>query len=230
MNPIESDKGKLKEEFLKKVPLFSTLSTEELADLMRVFQERVYKKNQIIFLEEDTGEYMYIVRAGKVKASKATPEGKENILAVHNSGEFFGEMSLLDGKTSPATVTAMEPCRLLIISKLDFQTVLMRNERIASRLLSILCMRLREAWSQIQTLSFANAETRILSTLNRLAQSSGVRDRRGVIINVKITHMELAEMAGTSRETATRIIIKLQEEGLLDIVDHKFVLLDQPQP
>jgi CRP-like cAMP-binding protein len=124
----------------------------------------------------------------------------------------------------------MEPCRLLIVSKQDFQNVLVRNEKIAARLLAILCIRLREAWSQIQTLSFANAETRILSTMNRLAQSSGVRDRRGVIINVKITHMELAEMAGTSRETATRIITKLQEEGRLDIVDHKFVLLDQALP
>jgi CRP-like cAMP-binding protein len=229
MNPIDTDKAKAKEEYLRKVPLFSALSTEELGDLMRVFQERGYKKNQIIFLEEDTGEYMYLVRSGKVKVSKATPEGKENILAIHNTGEFFGEMSLLDGKTAPATVTAMEPCRLLIVSRGDFQNVLMRNEKISSRLLTILCNRLREAWSQIQNLSFASAETRILSTLNRLAQSSGVRDRRGVIINVKITHMELAEMAGTSRETATRIIIKLQAEGLLDIVDHKFVLLDQVQ-
>jgi CRP/FNR family transcriptional regulator, cyclic AMP receptor protein len=227
---MDTDKGRYKEDFLKRVPLFSALTTEELTDLMRVFQERVYRKNQIVFLEEDTGEYMYLVKSGKVKVSKATPEGKENILAIHNSGEFFGEMSLLDGKTSPATVTAMEPCRLLIVSKQDFQTVLLRNEKISSRLMAILCSRLREAWSHIQTLSFASAETRILSTLNRLAQSSGVRDRRGVIINVKITHLELAEMSGTSRETATRIIIKLQEEGQLDIVDHKFVLLDQPQP
>jgi CRP/FNR family transcriptional regulator len=162
-----------------------------------------------------------------VKVSKATAEGKENILAIHNSGEFFGEMSLLDGKTSPATVTAMEPCRLLIISKHDFINVLMRNDKISNRLITVLCLRLREAWNQIQTLSFSSAETRIMSTLQRLAQSSGVRDKRGVIVNVKLTHMELAEMAGTSRETATRIIIKMQEEGILDIVDHKFVLLDQ---
>lgn len=227
MNNLEPDKGKPKEDFLRKVALFSDLSPEELNDIQRVFVEKTYKKNQIIFLEEDTGDYMYLVKSGKVKVSKATPEGKENILAIHNTGEFFGEMSLLDGQTAPATVTAMEPCRLLIVSKHDFSNVLMRNQRISSRVIAVLCYRLRESWNQIQTLSFSSAEARILATLNRLAQSSGVRDRRGVIVNVKLTHLELAEMAGTSRETATRIIIKLQDDGLLDIVDHKFVLLDQ---
>lgn len=230
MTILEPDKSRPKEDFLKKVSLFSELSTDELNDIQRVFVEKIYKKNQIIFLEEDTGEYMYLVKSGKVKVSKATPEGKENILAIHNTGEFFGEMSLLDGRTAPASVTAMEPCRLLIISKHDFANVLMRNEKVAGKLIAVLCHRLREAWNQIQTLSFSSAETRILATLNRLAQTSGVRDKRGIIVNVKLTHMELAEMAGTSRETATRIIIKLQEEGILDIVDHKFVLLDQSAP
>lgn len=226
----EPFRGKPKEEFLKKVPLFSNLSEAELHDIQGVFIEKNYKRNQIIFLEEDTGEYMYLVKSGKVKVSKATPEGKENILAIHVTGEFFGEMSLLDGQTAPATVTAMEACRLYIVSKSDFNHVLMRNERTSRKLIAVLCKRLREAWDQIQTLSFSSAEARILATLSRLAENSGVRDTRGVIINMKLTHLELAEMAGTSRETATRIIIKLQDEGLLDIVDHKFVLLDKASP
>ena len=77
MNPADIDKGKPKEDFLRKVPLFSDLTSEELNDIQRVFVEKIYKKNQIIFLEEDTGDYMYLVKSGKVKVSKATPEGKE---------------------------------------------------------------------------------------------------------------------------------------------------------
>ncbi len=217
-----------KEEFLKRVPLFYDLTSEELAEIQRVFIERNYRKHQVVFLEEETGSYMYLVQSGKVKVIKSSPEGKEHILAIHYSGEFFGEMSLLDGKTAPATIVAMEPCKLLIVSRNDFLKTLMGNQKIAHRMITILCERLRDAWNQLPFLTFASAEDRIMSTMHRLADKSGVRDHRGIIINTRITHLELAEMCGTSRETATRILLKLQDQGILDIVDHKFVLLDKP--
>jgi CRP/FNR family transcriptional regulator, cyclic AMP receptor protein len=216
-----------KEEFLRKIPLFSDLSVEELQNVQRVFQEKSYKKHQVIFLEEETGLYMYIVLSGKVKVLKSSAEGREHILAIHYTGEFFGEMSLLDGKTTPATIIAMEPCRLLIVCKEDFLRTILGNQKVLARIIAILCERLREAWNQLPLLTSASAEDRILSTLRHLAEKSGVRDNRGIIVNMRITHMELAEMCGTSRETATRIILKLQNQGYLDIVDHKFVLLEK---
>jgi len=216
-----------REEFLKKIPLFTDLTQDELLNIQRIFVEKAYKKHQVIFLEEETGLYMYIVQSGKVKVLKSSPEGKEHILAIHYTGEFFGEMSLLDGKTTPATIIAMEPCRLLIVSKEDFLRSLLGNQKVATRIIFILCDRLREAWNQLPLLTTASAEDRILSTLRRLAGKSGVRDHRGIIVNMRITHMELAEMCGTSRETATRIVLKLQSQGYLDIVDHKFVLLEK---
>jgi len=217
----------IKDDFLRKVPLFNDLTPTEFEEIRRVFLERSYKKHQVVFLEEETGTYMYLVQNGKVKAVKSSPEGKEHILAIHYTGEFFGEMSLLDGKTSPATIVAMEPCKLLIISKNDFQYTLMRNQKIVGRMVTILCERLRDAWNQLPFLTSASAEDRIMSTIRRLAEKSGVRDQRGIIVNTRITHMELAEMCGTSRETATRILLKLQAQGYLDIVDHKFVLLEK---
>lgn len=216
-----------REEFLKKIPLFIDLTQDELQNIQRIFIEKAYKKHQVIFLEEETGLYMYIVQSGKVKVLKSSAEGKEHILAIHYTGEFFGEMSLLDGKTTPATIIAMEPCRLLIVSKEDFLRSLLGNQKVATRIISILCDRLREAWNQLPLLTTASAEDRILTTLRRLAEKSGVRDHRGIIVNMRITHMELAEMCGTSRETATRIVLKLQSQGYLDIVDHKFVLLEK---
>ena len=99
--------------FLREVALFEQLRDEELAEVAGMFRERTYRKNDIIFFEEDTGNYMYIVKDGRVKVSRLLPNGKEMILAFRETGEYFGEMSLLDGGTSAATVTAVIPATIL---------------------------------------------------------------------------------------------------------------------
>ena len=103
--------------FLKTVTLFQGLTDEELATVASRFREREYVKHEIVFHEEDTGNYMYIVQEGRVKVSRLLPNGKEMILAFHETGEYFGEMSLIDGGTSPATVTSVIPSRVLTVTR-----------------------------------------------------------------------------------------------------------------
>lgn len=218
----------MKTEFIRRVPLFETLSDDEFNSLEHVFVVRSYRKNQVIFLEEDTGNYMYVVLGGKVKVTKSSPGGKETILAIHRPGDFFGEMALLDGKTSPATVSAMEDCRIISISSTDFHHMLMRNEKVVQQIIKVLCARLRQVWSQIQSLSYSNADSRIRLGLLQLARRHGVQDSRGIIIDLKITHQELAEMVGTSRETVTRTLAQLQKQGII-VVDHRRIIVLNPR-
>lgn len=212
-------------EFLRTVPLFTEVPPADLERLEPLFIEKSFLRNQTILAETDTHEFMYIVRTGKVKVIKINTAGKENILAIHRAGEFFGEMSLLDGKTAPATVKAQEDCRVILVRKSEFLSNLLKDDRILRQVITVLCARLREAWEKIQTLTHSDAEGRIRKTLTDLAVKHGVEDARGTIINVKLTHMELAEIAGTSRETVTRILDRYQDEGRIDIVDHKVILL-----
>jgi len=216
----------MKTDFLRRVPLFAGLSDEEFRELETIFQPRAYRKNQVIFVEEETGEYMYVVIAGKVKASKTSATGKETILAIHQPGDFFGEMSLLDGKTSPATVSAMEDCKIAIISRADFQRLLMRNERVVSQIIQVLCSRLRSVWNQVQSLSYSNADSRIRAGVLQLARRHGINDARGILINLKITHDELAKMVGTSRETVTRTLTDLQKQGIIKMADRRIIVCD----
>lgn len=213
-------------QFLKRIPLFRELSAEELEAWQGIFQEREFKKNQIVFLEEETGNYMYIVKYGEVKAVQTSTEGRENILAIHHSGETFGEMSLLDGKTAPATVVAMEDTRLITISKSNFDSFLMKNPKILLAMLQILSSKLRDAWKTIQTLKYTDAETRLRRILQNLVRSEGVQREDGIQINMKITHQDLAEMAGTSRETISRLLSRLQNQQLIRITARKLILLD----
>jgi CRP/FNR family cyclic AMP-dependent transcriptional regulator len=215
----------MKVDLIRSVPLFSTLSDEEFNQLQHIFVLRSCRKNQIIFLEEETGSYMYLVLSGKVKVSKAGAGGKETILAIHRAGDFFGEMSLLDGKTAPATVSAMEDAKIISVSGSDFHKYLMPNEKVMLQIINVLCARLRQVW-QTQSMSSSTAEARIRDGILQLARRHGIRDARGTIIDLKITHQELAEMVGTSRETVTRVLARLREEGIIQVDQRRITLLD----
>jgi len=212
-------------DMIRRVPLFSTLSDAEFSQIEHIFVMRSYRKGQVIFLEEETGSYMYLVLSGKVKVSKAGTAGKETILAIHRTGDFFGEMSLLDGKTSPATVSAMEDAKIISVSGADFYKYLMHNEKVMLQIIHVLCARLRQVW-QTQSLSSSTADARIRMGIYQLAKKHGIRDAHGTIIDLKITHQELAEMVGTSRETVTRTLARLREQGVLEIEQRRITLLD----
>jgi len=220
--------AKIRPDVIRRVPLFSTLGDAEFQALEEIFVVRNFRKNQLIFLEEETGNYMYIVVAGKVKVTKTNRDGKESILAIHQTGDFFGEMALMDGKTSPATVAAMEDCRIITIAREDFNRVIMCNEKVVRQIIQVLCGRLRQAWAQLQGLSYGSAESRIRAGLLQLARRHGVSDARGIIINLRITHQELAEMVGTARETVTRTLAALQKKGIL-LIEHRRLVLLQPK-
>ena len=159
--------------FLKTVTLFEDLSEEELGIVASRFREREYVKHEIVFFEEDTGNYMYIVQEGRVKVSRLLPNGKEMILAFHEMGEYFGEMSLIDGRTAPATVTTVIPSRILTVNRQNFLELL-EHPRINRAVLKMLCGRCRDAWGQIEVLTFHNADARIRTALYQLCQQKGV--------------------------------------------------------
>jgi CRP/FNR family cyclic AMP-dependent transcriptional regulator len=215
----------MKVDLIRKVPLFSTLTDDEFDKLAHIFVTRAYRKNQIIFMEEETGSYMYLVLSGKVKVSKSGSAGKETILAIHRTGDFFGEMSLLDGKTAPATVSAIEDSKIISVSGTDFHKYLLHNEKVMLQIIQVLCSRLRQVW-KTQSQSSSTAESRIRMGIYELAQKHGIRDAHGIIIDLKITHQELAEMVGTSRETVTRTLTRLREENIIEVEDRRITLLD----
>ena len=215
----------MKVDLIRRVPLFSTLSDDEFSKLAHIFILRAYRRNQVIFLEEETGNYMYLVLSGKVKVAKSTAGGKETLLAIHRAGDFFGEMSLLDGKTSPATVSAIEDCKIISVSAADFHKYLLHNEKVLLQIINVLCARLRQVW-QTQSMSSSTADARIRMGIHQLAEKHGIRDARGTIIDLKITHQELAEMVGTSRETVTRALAHLRKKGIIDISQRRITLLD----
>ena len=208
-----------------KIPFLSCLSDDELADLRRYVIEKQFKKNQVILYEDDTLNYLYFIYSGKVKVIQLSAEGQERIVAIRKRGEFFGEMAILDGMTAPATVVAMEETSVGFISARDFQNHLLQNRKVLMEIISMLCSRLREAWLMLKVLSFAGAEQRIKVVLKNAGDQFGVKDQRGTIINLKLRHKDIAELATTARETVTRSLKRLIEAEEIAILENKHILL-----
>lgn len=217
------ENGKI--ESLKKTALFSSLTADELRQIRQNIVIKNFKKNEIILHEEKTNEFMYIILEGEAKVTQYTDDGKEIIMTVHQAGEFFGELSLIDGKTAPATVCATNDCSTAIISKKQFYALLFKQNKILENLLYILCSRLRESIKKIQILNFNNAAQRIKMLFLMLSENYGEKKEEGTLLKIKLIHQDIASMTGLTRETVTRILDKWQHGGEIQILKNKHILL-----
>ena len=212
-------------EILKKNSLFSSLTLKELIDIRGKIIFKNFSRNEIILREEQTSEFMYIILDGAAKVVQTTDAGKEIIMTMHKSGDFFGELSLIDGKTAPAAVRATKDSLIAIISKQEFFSLLLSQNKVLENLLKILCGRIRESMKKIQILNFNNAAQRIKMLFMMLSESHGDQVREGTILKIKLIHQDIADMTGLTRETVTRILDKWRKSGEIQILKNKFILL-----
>src|SRR5574341_914009 len=196
-NKLPEDRAGL----LKRIRLFRSLTEGELYDISPKVMLKEFRKNHVILREQDTNSFMYIIVRGKVKIYQITEQGKEMILSVHSAGDFFGEMSLIDGKTDPATVAAIEPSLIAVIPRDDFYFLLHSQKKILENLLELMCTRLRESWKKIQMLNFNDASQRIKMLMLMLAENYGEKANGGTTLRIKLIHQNIADMAGLTRET-----------------------------
>ena len=210
---------------LRHIPFFSCLSDEDIVNVEQIVVEKHYNKNDVILFEDDTKIYMYVVFSGKVKVVQISPEGKEQIFAIHKKGDFFGEMSLLDGKTQPANVVAMENATVGLIQKNDFETYFLKNDNVLKQIIFLLCQRLRESWLMLRVLSFSDAESRVRAVLTHVSLLYGIKDMRGTVIPMKLTHKEIADYSALARETVSRLLARLCRSGEIEILDNKNIVL-----
>jgi CRP-like cAMP-binding protein len=199
---------------LRTIPLFSSVSDEDLESIASLLIERRFPKNKTIVEEGLPGDYMYVIREGRVKVTKLSGDGREKILELLEEGSFFGEMSLLDSAPRSASVKALTEVRILALARNDFLNVLGRSPDLALAVIHELTQRLRQQDEQASSLSFQRVKERTQGLLVRLA-----RDEAGVsgrLATPALTHQQIADMIGTSRETVTRAVKGLKQDGWLE--------------
>jgi CRP-like cAMP-binding protein len=177
--------------------------------------QRTYVKGQMILLEDDLGQTFFVIAGGSVKITRLSDDGREVILAMLGESDFFGEMSLLDGAGRSANVVALEPSEVLTLSRNNFLEILQDYPKISISLLDELTQRIRKSDQQIESLSLSDVEQRIGITLIRLAEELGTIKQGNVKIKNLPYQQDIANMAGTSRETVSRTFKLLEEKGLV---------------
>ena len=213
-------------EFLKYIPLFSELSEDDLREIVKLAVRQVYKKDNMILIEEEIGSTMFIILDGRVKISRISDDGREVILSILSEGDFFGEMSILDGQNRSANVVTLDDSRIMVIRREDFLQMLHDYPQIAINLLKELAQRLRRSDAQIKSLSLQNATGKVASTLLRIADDSGKIHLGQVEIPRLPPQQDLANMAGTSRETISRVLKALTKQGHLRKEGSRLIIKD----
>ena len=202
-------------ELLQSVSLFWDLAEKELGYISEKMVLRHYEAGQMIILEASEGEQCFFVTEGSVKITRLSKEGREVILAILNDGDFFGEMSLLDGESRSANVIALDDTKVLTLNRNDFLLVIKEYPQIAIQLLKEMALRLRKSDRQIASLSLSDAEKRIALCILRIAEEQGVIQKGHVSIPKVPIQQDIANMSGTSRETVSRALKLLEKEGFI---------------
>jgi CRP/FNR family cyclic AMP-dependent transcriptional regulator len=197
----------LNPQILKRVPLFSTFSEQQLNAVLAYVQHRRYPRNALIVRAGDETDALYIILSGRVKVLMQDDEGHEVILSIMGSHEFFGEMGLLDDQPRSANVETLEPCEMLRLSKAGFVTCMKDNFDLAMRIIRNLVKRLRDADRKIESLALIDVYGRVARLLIDLAEEI---DGKWVVQHAP-PKQEIARMIGASREMVSRVVKDLQE-------------------
>ena len=213
-------------EFLRNVPLFSEIEESELVKIARVGVRKKYKKNSIILLEEEAASALFVIIFGKVKIVRTDVDGREVILSILTDNDFFGEMSILDGYARSATVVATTKAELFMIHRRDFLKLIQDFPSVAVVLLREMTMRLRKADAQIKSLSLKDAAGRVATVMLQLADDIGKIRKGRVEIDELPLQQDLANMAGTSRETISRMLHMFIEKGDVEMQGNKLIIND----
>lgn len=213
-------------DFLNNVPIFTELDPLTLEKIANAGKIKEYIKDSIILREDDSGSALFVIIKGKVKITRNSSDGREVILTILDASDFFGEMAILDGLTRSATVVAIEDSELFIIQRNDFVNLLKIYPEISISLLQELTSRLRAADMKIKSLSLKDAEGKVASVILQIADDMG-KIKHGVVEIEKLPlQQDLANMAGTSRETISRTIHSFAKKGLIELEGSKLRILN----
>lgn len=207
-------------------PLFPELTSERLEQVAEHGTVRTYPKNAVLIHEGDLSDSLYVILKGKVKVYASDEDGKEIILNIQGPGEYFGELALIDAAPRSASVMTMEPSKLAVVSRADFENFLTLHPSVAIELIRSLAQRVRSLTESVKSLALLDVYGRVARTLLDLA----TEEEGEVAVRQRLTHQDIANMVGASREMVSRIMKDLINGGYIRIEDRQIVIRQKLPP
>ena len=212
---------------LRRVPAFSALGEEELAAVTEVTVPRRFEANEVVFREGDESDTCYVVRSGQARAVRGHADGRTITLANFGPGDIFGELAMFDNERRSATVEAIETTEVIAILGGDMRRLLRQHPDIAVKLVAALGRRLRETNERLARQSFQTVQSRVAAVLAQLVETARAEGTAGPgDVLITSTQADLAQLAGSSRESASRFLAVLERAGIITQGRGKLVVHD----
>jgi CRP/FNR family transcriptional regulator len=214
-------------ELLARTPIFRRLKPEDRGRVAAVSHVARYARGDVIFGEGDPAEFFYVVAGGRVKVAKLTPGGKEVILEIFGVGDPLGAVAVYEGFPFPASATALEDTVCVLIPRQQFFELLERHPSLVRGLLLGLTTRLVELTNRLAELTGTRVEARLARLFLKMADEMGRTEARGAFIPMTLSRQELADLTGTTIETAIRVMSRWSKQNLVHTEKDGFVILNR---
>jgi CRP/FNR family cyclic AMP-dependent transcriptional regulator len=213
--------------FFRNVPLFQGIPPDDLDDLEARAEAHNLRKKQALWEPGQASDRVYFVRTGIIKISKVSEEGRELTLQFHVKGDLLGEVAAFSPGPHETVAEAYEDTQLFSLTRDEFLKVMRKWPEVALRVSQLVLDRRKRLENRVAALLFKTAHARLAALFVDLAADFGVRDSRGIIINIKLTHKEMASLIGATRETVSFAILDLRRDGLIQTEAKRVVILDE---
>jgi CRP/FNR family transcriptional regulator, cyclic AMP receptor protein len=202
-------------DLLGRVPVFSTLEHDDLERISRLAVPRTFEPGQIVFREGDASDTCYVVRSGSARAVREHPDGRTITLATFGPGDIFGELAMFEDELRSATVEAVQLTEVVAVLGPDMRRLMVEHPEISIRLVVALGRRLRETNDRLAKQSFQTVQSRVAVILRDLVAQAVAGGEHGQEVLVTATQADLAKLAGSSRESASRFLAVLERAGVI---------------
>jgi len=213
-------------ELLERVPFVAALGASDREALAAAAKRRRFKRDEVVFDKDDPGESLFMIDEGSVRIYLPSLQGADLTLAMLGPGDFFGDMALLDGRPRSASAAALQETEAVALDRADFIAVIRSRPEAAMAVLAAVARRLRETNEMAGDLAFLDVGGRLAKKLLELAAAHGVQRPEGIVLHLRLTQEELANMVGVTRESVNRNLALLRREGVISGQGRRFVIRD----
>ena len=213
--------------FLKHIRLLDGITSSEMQEMEKITRMEEVKKRQPLYLPGDPSNNVYLLKRGRVKIASTAPNGKEVTFDILEAGEVFGELDVLQDAPRSTSAEALDDALICVIPRKDFDQYLAMHPSVTFKLTKLIGLRLKKIQRRVEDLVFRDVPARLAHLLSELGKTEGVADKQGIRLKVKLTHQEMANLIGCSRETVSTTMGQFRDEGLIQIDGRAIIIVNE---
>ena len=213
--------------FLKNIRLFDGISPSDMQEMEKITRMEEVKKRQPLYLTGDPSRNVYLLKRGRVKIANTAPSGKEVTFDILEPGEVFGELDAMEDAPRSTSAEALDDALICVIPRKDFDQYLAMHPNVTIKLTKLIGLRIRKIQSRVEDLVFRDVPARLAHLLSELGKTEGVADKQGIRLKVKLTHQEMANLIGCSRETVSTTIGQFRDDGLIQMDGRTITIVNE---